>query len=159
MFAVCLRYADNQDEAKDLLHDAFIKMFQKIKVFEEQSRFEAWMHRLFTNHCIDYLRSAYKKKFNNRLPIENDFHIEEEIEENTEFDPLAYSPEELILAIQKLPHDFRLVLNLYAIENKSHQEIAEIMNIEPATSRSKLMRARKALKKHIVKWIPNEKEN
>jgi RNA polymerase sigma-70 factor (ECF subfamily) len=154
MYAICLRYSSNSDEAKDLLHDGFIKLFDKIGQFTEYGKFEAWMHRLFTNHCIDFVRSAYKKHTKNSVEYAehhetDEMNFDEEI--NSDFDPLNYEPQELIDAIQLLQPDFRLVLNLYAIENKSHHEIADIMKIETATSRSKLMRARQALKKLLEK--------
>ncbi|MEZ4804435.1 MAG: sigma-70 family RNA polymerase sigma factor [Bacteroidia bacterium] len=145
MYAVCLRYVNNSDEAKDLLHDGFIKLFDKISSFKEFPKFEAWMRRLFTNHCIDHVRSAYKKYmvFNADETINQ---ISEETEEDNENSIYKYKPEDLIKAFQQLRPDYRTIINLFAVEGYSHQEIAKELGIEHATSRSKLLRARQSLK-------------
>ncbi len=152
MYAICVRYTGDRDEAKDLLHDGFIKLFDKIGSFSEAGKLDAWVRRLFTNHCIDYVRSAYKKYVFNSIEDQADRlsdHAEEE-QDNKEFDPLSYSPEQLFTAMQSLRPDYRTIINLYAIENYSHQEIADKLGIEHASSRSKLLRARQALKKIII---------
>ena len=61
MYAICLRYSNNSDEAKDLLQDGFMKLFKKIKKYKGDANFTVWVKRLFINHSIDYVRSAYKK--------------------------------------------------------------------------------------------------
>jgi RNA polymerase sigma factor (sigma-70 family) len=152
MYAVCLRYTNDKDEAKDLLHDGFMKFFDKLGLFSDYSRLDAWTKRLFTNHCIDYVRSAYKK---NMVSLEDRHEAytmddDEQDGQKGDFDIYAYSPEELIRAIGMLRMDYRLVLNMYAIEKYSHQEIAEQLGIEYATSRSKLLRARQSLKKILT---------
>lgn len=153
MYAVCLRYAGNKDEAKDLLHDGFIKLFDKVKSFNEFGKFDAWTRRLFTNHCIDHVRSAYKKYMVNNIDEHlerqtNDFETETESDSDG-FDALSVSASQLMDAMQILRPDYRTIINMYAIEKYSHQEIADKLGIEHATSRSKLMRARLALKKII----------
>lgn len=152
MYAICVRYCGDRDEAKDLLHDGFLKLFDKIGSFAESGKLDAWVRRLFTNHCIDYVRSAYKKYMLNNLDekAERLSDTEPDGPENELFDPLAYSPEQLMLALEKLRPDYRTIINLFAIENYSHQEIADKLGIEHASSRSKLLRARQALKKIIL---------
>ncbi len=150
MYAICLRYASNADEAKDLLHDGFIKTFKNIKQFREYNRFESWLYRLFTNHCLDYVRSAYKKY----IVYQNEYDDENLPESQTDedFEPLFQAHSSKILtALGKLRPDYRIILNLYAIENYSHQQIADQLGIQVATSRSKLMRARKSLIKIMAK--------
>lgn len=145
MYAICLRYTGNSDEAKDLLHDGFIKLFDRISGFREFPRFEAWMHRLFTNHCIDYVRSAYKRY----MRYHNDDHLltipEADKEEETEM-IFTWSSDEIIAALSQLRPDHRSIINMYAIEGFSHQEIAQKLGIEYSSSRSKLLRARQSLK-------------
>ncbi|MCC6818696.1 MAG: sigma-70 family RNA polymerase sigma factor [Bacteroidia bacterium] len=153
MYAICLRYCGDKDEAKDLLHDGFIKLFDKIHLSAESGKIDAWVRRLFTNHCIDYVRSAYKRYMFNNLDEQSEkwSSTEESDEESAQiFDPLAFSADQLMLAMQALRPDYRTIINLYAIENYSHQEIAQQLGIEHASSRSKLLRARLALKKIIL---------
>lgn len=147
MYAICLRYTGNGDEAKDLLQDGFIKLFDKLKARPEIQNFDPWIRRLFINHCLDYVRSAYKKY----IVYQGEQDLEDSPDPNTEQENaeylVKYSTDQIIAAFGKLRHDYRVVLNLFAIENYSHQEIAEMLGIRDTTSRSKLMRARNQLKK------------
>lgn len=146
MYSICLRYSSNEDEAKDLLHEGFIKLFRKVKTFKGESAFGTWVSRLFTNHCIDYVRSAYKKYINYVEHLYSDQTEEMVIEEEAES---TLSRSVVFQAMNDLRPDYRLVLNLYAIEKLSHAEIAEKLGIREASSRSKLSRARQALKKNL----------
>lgn len=146
MYAICLRYSSNEDEAKDLLHEGFIKLFKKAKLFKGDAEFSTWVNRLFTNHCIDYVRSAYKRYVHYFDSIYSD-----ETEELDDYQEEDSNPteKEVFAAMNKLRADYRLVLNLYAIEKYSHAQIAEKLGIQEASSRSKLSRARIALKKQL----------
>ncbi|MCB9260765.1 MAG: sigma-70 family RNA polymerase sigma factor [Flavobacteriales bacterium] len=142
MYAICLRYSSNADEAKDLLHEGFMKLFKNISSFSGTSSFSAWIKRLFTNNCIDYVRSAYKKYIHYFEEIYTEETNEMMYEEEEEISQKA-----VLEAMSKLRPDYKIVLNLYAIENLSHSEIAQELGIEESSSRSKLSRARAALKK------------
>ena len=146
MFAICLRYSNNSDEAKDLLQDGFMKLFKKIKKYKGDANFTVWVKRLFINHCIDYVRSAYKKYvyYYDEVyseEIDEPFADEEDVQETTK--------EQVFNAMNRIRGDYRLILNLYAVENLSHLEIADKLGIQEASSRSKLSRARVALKKEL----------
>lgn len=148
MYAICLRYSGDKDEAKDLLQDGFIKLFDKIVQVDSAEKFEAWIKRLFTNHCIDYLKSAYKKY----IKYESDLNenITDEDNESDHWDHGLKLDENLIpqlmAALNQLKPDYRIIINMYAIEQYNHIEIAEKLGISHSTSRSKLSRARNALK-------------
>jgi len=144
MYAICLRYTKDNHEAKDLLHDGFIKVFKRISSFKGESAFYPWIKRLFVNHCIDYVRSAYKRYINYYEEIYSDA-----IEETTAFpvNEESTSVEQVLRAMKNLRPDYQIILNLYAVDNMSHAEIAKRLQIKEASSRSKLLRARNALKK------------
>ncbi|MCB9251000.1 MAG: sigma-70 family RNA polymerase sigma factor [Flavobacteriales bacterium] len=152
MYAICLRYSSDSHEAKDMLHDGFIKLFRKTGQVQSVELFEAWAKRLFTNHCIDYLRSAYKKYI--RYESEFDENLEtEEYEENEVsyfLEDKTVSLETIMDAMNHLRTDYRIILNLYAVEQYSHKQIAELLNMNESTSRSKLLRARQSLKKILL---------
>lgn len=149
MFAVCMRYSNCRDDAQDTFQEGFIKAFQKIHTYQGNGSFEGWLRRLMVNKCMD----KFRKK---RLTIVTDnpqyFQEYEEEEEEVESE---YSKDELMTLIQKLPDQYRLVFNMYVIENYTHAEIAEALNISVGTSKSNLSRAkawlRKELKKKYVK--------
>lgn len=146
MYAICLRYSANGDEAKDLLHEGFIKLFKKSKLYKGDAEFGIWVKRLFINHCIDYVRSAYKRYVHYFDTIYTDETEELSYEDESNDYP---SKKEVFSAMNEIRADYRLILNLYAIENYSHAEIAEKLGIKEASSRSKLSRARIALKKQL----------
>lgn len=145
MYTICLRYAGNADEAKDLLHDGFLKLFDKMQGKPEISNLDGWIRKLFHNHCLDYVRSAYKKYI--VYQDQEDFSDSDTHHYSEEEDYLnRFSNEELLAALNKLRPDYRVILNLYAVESLSHSQIGELLGIQESSSRSKLMRARKQLK-------------
>ena len=147
MWAVCLRYTHNYDEAKDVLQDGFIKIFEKISQFEGRGHFEGWMRRIIVNTAL----ASYRK--HNYLNIDSTFipSNNEEIIENIECD---LSAQDLMKIIQELPPQYRTVFNLYAIEGYAHKEIAEMLGINEGTSKSNLSRARDILQKKVQALYP-----
>lgn len=151
LWPVCLRYAANYDEAKDILQDGFIKIFEKISQFEGRGHFEGWMRKVIVNTALAEFR---KKKY---LTVDTNHPIaqQEESPENVEFD---LSAEELMEMIKKLPPQYKLVFNLYAIEGYSHKEIGEMLNISEGTSKSNLSRARDILQKKVYSENANRQQ-
>lgn len=145
MFAVCMRYSNCRDDAQDTFQEAFIKAFQKIESFSGNGSFEGWLRRIMVNKCMDKFR---KKK----LTIVTDtpqFYQEKEWEE--EKIELPYDNDELVELISQLPEQYRLVFNMYVIEEYSHADIAEQLNISVGTSKSNLSRAKAWLRKELKK--------
>ncbi len=140
LFVLCLKYSGNYEQAKDLLQDSFIKIFQKIDQYKEEGAFEGWMSRIVINTAIT------KSKENGiHLSISGDFS--EEI--NEDFDDEHLSLDFLIKIIQELPEAYRLVFNLYVMEEHSHKEISRMLGISEGTSKSNLARARIKLRESI----------
>lgn len=141
IMTLCKRYASNSDEAKDILQETYIKIYQNLKRFDVNSNFEAWAKRIAINTAIDH----YRKNIKNTISLNEEIEqIEEEVFVSK--DLLKYDVNIVLSAIQKLPDGYRLILNLYVLENKTHKEIAELLNINESTSRSQLTKARQTLK-------------
>ncbi|HVZ25951.1 MAG TPA: sigma-70 family RNA polymerase sigma factor [Sediminibacterium sp.] len=143
MMGVCLRYANDSMEAEDMLQDAFIKVFQYIGQFKFEGAFEGWIRRIVVNTAIRHLE---KKKLHFK-------DIDENGPQTPQIDAQAYTQlnqAELLKLISQLPEGYRLVFNLNAIEGYSHEEIAEMLHIQPGTSRSQLVKARKMLQHQIL---------
>lgn len=143
MWAVCLRYARDYDQAKDILQDGFVKVFEKISQFEGRGHFEGWLRRIMVNTALaEYRKQRYLSfEANSTIPDSD------ESDDNIECD---ISVQELMKIIKELPPQYKIVFNLYAIEGYSHKEIAESLNISEGTSKSNLSRARDILKKKII---------
>ncbi|MEP7196199.1 MAG: RNA polymerase sigma factor [Saprospiraceae bacterium] len=139
MFAICLRYTTSKEEAIDILHDSFLKIFSKIQTYEVGTFLQAWMKRITVNTCIDYFRRESRR-----------YHSD--LEEAKSCAVESMSPEdemgldEIMKSIQKLPTTYRAVFNLHIIDGYSHKEISEILHINESTSRSNLVKARQQLK-------------
>lgn len=140
LFVLSLKYCPNQAEAEDNLHNAFIEIFTNIKKFDNKGSFEGWIKRITINKAID----SYKKTYQ-LTPIKDDFEDDIYINEN-EFN---CSLEEILLLIQELPNQYRLVFNLYELDDYSHQDIAKMLSISENTSKSNLHRAKVILKEKI----------
>ncbi len=144
MFYVCLRYIRDDSDAKDVLQEGFIQAYQKLETLKEPSSFEGWLRRLMVNKCLEFLRSRSKKQ---EMLSEKDFAIEDETDVDLNEQDQELLREKLFSAIQDLPEGYRTVINLALVEEYSHREIAEMLDIKESTSRSQLVRARAQLKK------------
>uniref|UniRef100_UPI00404B12BA RNA polymerase sigma factor n=1 Tax=Gelidibacter sp. TaxID=2018083 RepID=UPI00404B12BA len=140
LFSLCLKYSKNHAEAQDNLQDAFVTIFNKISQYNNKGSLEGWMKRITINTALQRYRSVGVFDIVNEEQIE-DTYIEIEDE--------SLSMDYLLSIIQELPDRYRLVFNLYALDDYSHKEIAEMLDISTGTSKSNLARARLILKEKI----------
>jgi RNA polymerase sigma-70 factor (ECF subfamily) len=141
LFSVCRRYSDSQESAEDLFQEGFLKILDKLGSFRGESGIKTWMYRVMCNYCINELRRPL-----NKIKWADVDELEYQAEAVAETDDLI-SVDALMALIQLLPTGYRLVLNMYAIEDKSHAEIAELLGISEVSSRTQLFKARRMLKK------------
>lgn len=142
MMGVCLRYAGSRDEALDLLHEGFIKVFQNISRYRTGSSLPAWIRTVIVNTCIDYYRRTLRRRTED---IDEILHLT-----NDEPDILSNLTEREILdAVQELSPAYRAVFNLYVVEGYSHKEIADALQITESTCRSNLVKARIKLQEYF----------
>jgi RNA polymerase sigma factor (sigma-70 family) len=143
MYGVCLRYAQNYDEAQDILQEGFIKVFANLKSYRNEGDLEGWIRRIVINTAIEKYRARIKD-----LAIYNDEMSVAYSDSNLGLEFLNVS--DLLELVQSLPMQYRLIFNLYVIEGFSHKEIGEQLNINESTSRSNLARARAILQKALA---------
>ena len=144
MFTVCLRYANSHEEAKDLLQEGFIKVFECLHQFKFEGSFEGWMRKVIVNIALQKIRS--KSPLHAIVPIENS--SESEIINHQDI-LSQLGTKELLLLIQDLPNIYRMVFNLYVFEGMKHKEISKLLNISEGTSKSNLHDARMILQKKL----------
>jgi len=140
LFALCLKYSKNYQEAQDNLQDGFITIFNKIDQYKFKGSFEGWLKRIIINTALQKYR---EKNVLNLISEE----IPEEIE--VEIDEMDISLDFLLKIIQELPNRYRLVFNMYVLDGYSHKEIAKLLEISEGTSKSNLSRGRYILKKKV----------
>ncbi|MBI3134683.1 MAG: RNA polymerase sigma factor [Bacteroidetes bacterium] len=143
MYAICLRYTKNQDEAADILQEAFIKVYEKRSLFNPVYEIGPWVKRIVINQAINHFRS------NKRFELVEDDSYFEEPEETLEIEDLNNVREALVTILQELPEGYRTVFNMYVIDNLTHQEIAEYLGVSVNTSKTQLLKARKLIRQKL----------
>lgn len=151
MMVVCMRYANCQDEALDMFQEAFIKVFKNLPKYGKKGSFEGWVRRIMVNTCIDHIR---KNKINNNMVELDSNHGSIEIDEEKDAGILDHvSFNDLINMVQHLSPAYRSVFNLYIVDGFTHQEISNALGISIGTSKSNLAKAKRNLKKMLLKKI------
>ena len=144
MMGICLRYAGNQDEAVDILHEGFIKVFKNLHRYEPGTSLQSWIRRIMVNTAIDYYRKMVRRRTEDIEVAEQTVMLEPDVLSQL-------SEQEILQAIQELSPAYRAVFNLYIIEGYSHKEIADLLQITESTSRSNLVKARLKLQETLVR--------
>jgi len=144
LFAVCQRYVVNDEDVRDILQEAYIKVFRNIKDFspKDKTSLLAWMTRIIVNESLMYLREKQRETFID--VVDNIPDKEEELEVS------RFSSDEIHNAIRRLPTGYRVVLNLYVFEEKTHREIAQMLGIKESSSASQLNRAKHQLRRILL---------
>jgi RNA polymerase sigma-70 factor, ECF subfamily len=162
MMTVCLRYLKSEEDALEALNNAFLKVFSKINQYKSEGSLESWIKRIVINASIDFVRS--NKSYRANFIQTNEFHLYGEPgEENTltgeGFEAPDFSKEELFEMVEELPPATRVVFNLYVIDEFSHRQISENLEISEGTSKWHLSNARKILKEKINKAVIVKNKN
>ena len=135
MMGVCLRYATNDEDAIDILHEGYIKVFKYIGSYQPGTSLIAWIRRIMVNTSIDYYRKVIRRRTED---LDQAFDVS-----TGEPDAISKcSEKEILSAVQQLTPTYRTIFNLYVIEGYSHKEIADELKITESTSRSNLVKAR-----------------
>jgi len=145
--SVCIRYAVNQDDAMEIVNDSFIKVFDNLKNFDTSRDFKSWFTQILVNTIIDNYRKNFKH--NKVLPEE---YLPETIEREDTY-VQNISIKDILKLLSQLPENYRIIFNLYEIEGYSHEEIGKLTGIATSTSRAKLTRAKKMLRKLYEKYF------
>jgi RNA polymerase sigma-70 factor (ECF subfamily) len=157
LYAICLRYSTSSAEAEDMLMTGWLRIFSKIDLFEVKNdfrpaAFESWMRKIIINNSINQYRinkpHIHLEQYNDDKEDLNTKPV------NTRF---AFSEEQLIECVQKLPPALRLVFNMSALDQYSHKEISEELNITTNSIKSNLYKARKILREELEKIASDER--
>ena len=153
MYAVCLRYANNADDAQDLLQEGFIKVYKNLHRFRAEGSFEGWIRRVFVNSSIEHFRKK-------AIQLSSVSDKEENTIENSDISALdTMAEKDIIRLIQELSPGYRTVFNLYVVEGYSHREIGEKLGISEGTSKSQLARAKAILQKKVTQYLSDTQKS
>lgn len=141
LLRICERYAKDQDTAKDLFQEGFLKILKVIDQYRNESKLDSWMCRVMVNHCIN----AIRKRKRDIEWVELDDHHQAYADDLEYVESGNLNVNQVLELMNALPYGYRLVLNMYAIDQKTHNEIASELGISISTSKSQLFKARRAL--------------
>jgi len=144
LYAVCLQYSGNDEEARDILQEGFIKIFENLVTYKHEGSFEGWIRRIIVNTALEKYRSRHLLH-----RVDDIDQIPEPDADPDNEDYAGLQAVDLMTIIRDLPPKYRMVFNLFAIEGYSHKEIGKMMNISEGTSKSNLSRARVILQRRV----------
>ena len=159
IYATIYHMTSNHEDANDLAQEAFIKAFQALRSFKGGSSFYTWVYRIAVNKTINFLKQRRNKS---QMSLDDlDFNAEHDpdlvalVSEKTPRRELALAElqEKLNAAMQKLSEPHRLVVTLHDVQGLSHEEIAEIMDCNVGTVRSRLFYARQQLQAYLSDYL------
>lgn len=143
MYAVAVRYTKMQQEAEDIIQEAFIKVFKNIHKFRQDSSLGYWIKRIVINTALNHQRS--------KLYLYPMVDVNEMVNKPSEELIISdFSHQELVEMIKELPAGCQTIFNLYAIEGYKHHEIATMLEISEGTSKSQYSRAKVLLKERVL---------
>ena len=148
MYNICLRMMGNEADAEDMLQNAFVDVFLKIESYRSEATIGAWIKRIVINTCINHLkkRRLDTTEWDDRIgdqPAEGNFASQDD----------SLSVEVVKKAMAQLPDGYRTVFSLYLIEGYDHKEIADIMGITEATSKSQFSRAKSKMREILADYV------
>ena len=145
LYSICLRYMGNEDDAKDVFQEGFVKLFDNLNSFRFDGSFEGWAKRIMVNMALTQLRK--------RKPM-SDVEMENHEEVAHDQDVLSkMGADDLMRLIRELPDGYREVFSLYAVEGYSHKEIADMLEISEGNSKLRMNRARKMLQARVIELM------
>ncbi len=157
VYNLALRMCGNRDDAFDLAQEAFFRAWRGLSGFQFESAFSTWLFRLTTNVCLDFLR-AKKRKPTVSLTAADDSDEEPQLD----LPDLTQNPEALLLAaedralvtraLNELPVEYRQILTMRAINDMTYAEICEVLKLREGTVKSRLSRARMALRNNLLQF-------
>ena len=155
--AACSRYVNNDDDVKDLMQDAMVNIIQNIDNFtyKGEGSLRAWATRIVVNQALNFVKS--QKRFHDTFADKDLGNLS--LADNEEPDISDVPAEVIHRLISQLPDGYRTVFNLFAIEGKSHKEIAALLGIKADTSASQFFRAKNILAKQIDNYKRNKNHN
>ena len=159
IYATLYHMTSNHEDANDLAQESFIKAFQALKSFKGGSSFYTWLYRIAVNKTINFLK---QRKNRTHMSLNNiDFNAEHDpdlialISEQTprRAAGLTELQEKLNEALMKLSESHRLVVVMHDVQGLSHEEIAEAMDCNVGTVRSRLFYARQQLQGFLADYL------
>lgn len=139
---LCLRYANNRNDAADILNKAFFNILTRIDQCKEDAAMVGWMKRIVVNAAVDYIRANHRFRVHDAVEQAGDMPGQSHPDQ-------SLARHDLMRMLRELPYTTSAVFNLFALEGYAHREIAEMLGITEANSKWHLHHARKLLQQQL----------
>ena len=152
---VCSRYVSNKEDLHDVMQESFIKIITKLPSFEYRGKgsLKAWITKVAVNESLRFLKNG-----NLSLFVDTEEEFPTDFADEAEPDVKGMDMADIAKLIAEMPTGYKTVFNLYAIDGRSHKEIAEMLNIRPNTSASQYLRAKNMLARMIREYRKKEEQ-
>lgn len=154
--SVCLAYAGDPEDAREVLNDGFLKAFRSLGDLNDEAVLLPWLRRIMVNTAIDYYRRNRK-----RLLVISTELVDTSLEEPYLNDQAIFaqlSAEDILAVLHQLPVPYRVVFSLYVLEGYSHREIADRLGLAESTSRAHLTEANRLLRQALLRQTTDHHE-
>lgn len=156
LFRFIFRYVGAEETARDLVQETFVRLYFNAAKFKRQAKFSTWLHTIATNLCRDYSRSKQYRRSRATVSF-NAFGQDESRTADTSEDPAeALLTSERVATLQaaiaELPHKLKTALILFALEDRSQAECAELLGVSAKTIETRVYRARKILEQKLAAY-------
>jgi RNA polymerase sigma factor (sigma-70 family) len=140
----CYGFAKDEDEAKDLTQDVFLKLFVKLSSFKGNSKFSVWLYAFTYNHCVNYVTRNTAKKFEKQTVDYTDIeNISEEVEDSSDFNDMRV--DKLKKALDLISPNEKMILLLKFHDNLTIKEIESVLGVGESAVKMRIKRAKAKL--------------
>ncbi len=153
MMLISLRYSQNNEEAKKIVQQGFLKIFNQLQNFNQKTLFEEWIKKIMIETAVEFLKKDKQSYLIVSTVHANDAQLLSGVAINDNEIISKAKEDNVLKAVQELTPAYRTVFNLFQIENYSHQQIAELLDISEETSRLNLSKAKFSLRKNLLRSI------
>ena len=145
MYVISLRYARCSDDARDVLHETFIKIYNSCNKYDVDLPIGAWIKTITIRTALDYIKENYKfQLINDESYFDTAVQVEVKADQNQDL------KNKLIAVLRQLPAGYKTIFNLYTVDNLTHKEIASYLGITEGTSKSQYSKAKKMIKRLLL---------
>ncbi|MGJ8593419.1 MAG: RNA polymerase sigma factor [Aquaticitalea sp.] len=163
VFATCISFVPNREDAEDIAQEVFVEVFNSIDKFKGDSKLSTWIFRITTNKCLEFIRKRNtKKRFaflqsisGNEMPLDKTNYFTEINHPGIQMENKETS-DIIFRAINQLPEAQRIVFTLHKVDDKSHEEISEIIDKSVSSIESLMFRAKKNLQVILENYYKND---
>ena len=153
IFNLCYRMLQQFEEADDATQDTFLKAYRSLKQFRGDASLKTWLCRIARNECLNRLRHENMASLDQQLTTDYSFQIANSTPSPLELIEQQETQSIVHEAINKLPHQYRLVITLFHLNGLSYEEISQVMEIPMGTVKTHIFRARELLKSKLQAFV------